>query len=94
MRTNDKLFELTAKQHECFRKLKKAFSDCKRAGLGFYNCYGTMGVYDEKKIITYNDTYDEFAICNHDARNPNEFKLPCNEWADDTHYFHPAKPNK
>ena len=83
------MFELNKTQKTAFDKLKKAFKECEKSGLFFYNNYGTLGVCDSQKIIEYNDTPSEYedGIVN----NPNEIKLPCYEWSDDRHYFHVPK---
>lgn len=83
------LFDLTKPQEQAFNALKKAIQDCKKSGLLFYNNYGTLGVCDRKKVKAYNDDPSPYE---HEVNtfNPNEVILPCNEWADDSHYFHPA----
>ena len=81
------LFKLTTKQQRAFNKLKKALDDCKKANLFFYNNYGTLGVTDAAKINQYDDVPTDF-VDQYYVNNLNEVKLPCNEWADDKHYFH------
>lgn len=81
-----KIFELTPTQQRAFNSLVKALKKCEDADLLFYNNYGTLGVCDRKKVKAYNDEPSEYM--NGDINNPNEVQLPCNEWADDTHYFH------
>lgn len=82
------LFELKPKQKAAFVALEKAIKECNKSGLLMYNNYGTIGVCDKSKVKAYND--HESMYKHGDFNNPNEVKLPCNEWADDTHYFHPA----
>lgn len=69
--------------------MRKALKDCEKSGLMMYNNYGTIGVCDKKRVARYDDQPSEYKH-GFNAYNPNEVKLPCNEWADDQHYFHPA----
>jgi hypothetical protein len=87
---NEELFVLTDKQQKAFNNLKKAFKKCEGIGLMFYNNYGFLGVTDRSKISEYNDEPSDLKDGSN-ASNPNELRLPCNEWADDTHYFHKPK---
>jgi len=87
------LFILTPEQDKAFKALKVAFKKCKKAGLFMYNNYGQLGVADENRISEYNDTPSPFAD-GYTAHNPNEFQLPCNEWADDPHYFHASSTKR
>lgn len=86
----DELFELTAAQKRAFNRLKKAYLDCEKAGVLFYNCYGNLGAVDSKKINEYTDIRQEGAVMNTGQNILNELRIP-NEWTDDTHYFIPAK---
>lgn len=84
------LFELSIKQQRAFNALKKAFKECEKAGLFFYNNYGTLGACSKTKVSAYNDSPSEYEHNRGNVFNPNEFILPCNEWADDAHFFHPV----
>ncbi len=84
----EQLFELEPDQRKAFLKLKKAYKDCEKLGVGFYNLYGSIGAFDTKKISHYNDTKDG-GIENNGQNWQNEFKS-VDSWADDTHYFHPV----
>ena len=81
------LFELTPKQQKAFNNLKLAFEKCRNLNMMFYNNYGTLGATDADKISEYNDTPSNLRD-QYNISNPNEISLPCNEWADDSHYFH------
>jgi len=89
----NKLFELTPPQQKAFDNLKKALNECLKQKLFFYNNYGTLGVTDSAKINQYDDTVTKLAD-QYNAYNPNELRLPCHEWADDPHYFHPTQPSR
>ena len=85
------LFTLNPEQRKAFENLKKAFKKCENAGLGFYNNYGTLGCYDSAKISHYDDK-EKDGIYNDCTLNlDNQLQLPCQEWADDMHYFHAVK---
>ena len=85
------MFELTEQQQKAFNALKKAIAACKKSNLLMYNNYGTLGVCDRARIVAYNDNPSDYQHSNGSGiENPNEVELPCNEWADDTHYFHLA----
>lgn len=83
------IFELTPEQQKAFNQLKKAFKNCEGKGMFFYNNYGTLGVCDRSKIQAYSDTPSKYCD-QRNCNNPNEIQLPCNEWCDDIHYFHPV----
>jgi hypothetical protein len=90
----ENLFILTPKQQRAFNDLKKAYNKCSKLKIGFYNVYGTVGVYDKAKIEKYNDDPND-GIMNINQNIANEFRHPAGDsWADDTHYFHPAKTIK
>lgn len=80
------LFELDQKQKLAWNNLKKSFRACEKLKMYFYNNYGTLGVTDATKVNRYDDEDD--GELDGDVNNPNEFQLPCNEWADDQHFFH------
>lgn len=85
----DELFELTEKQRKAFLNLKKAYKECGKLGILFYNNYGTVGALDSKKLSNYSD--DDSGIMDTGQNMNNEFKHPAGDsWADDTHYFHLA----
>lgn len=88
------LFELTPKQQKAFDNLKSAFKKCEGLNMLFYNNYGVFGAADLDKISEYNDEEDNASIYDNNQLNSNEFRLPCNEWADDSHYFHPTNKLK
>ena len=83
------LFELDSEQRTAFRALKSAFTRCKNVGLSFFNQYGTLMAYDSSKISHVDDDPND-GIPVTDAGNVYTFTLPCNEWADDGHYYHPV----
>lgn len=85
------LFELTPKQQKVFNNLRKAFKLCENLNILFYNNYGRLGAVDRDKICEYNDEKLKNSIFDDNTLNANEFRLPCNEWADDNHYFQPIK---
>lgn len=89
MNTTDNLYKLSSEQIKAFKKLKKCFDDCKKLNLGFYNNYGTIGAFDKRIISVYDDNAS--GILDQGQNWENEFKLPCNEWADDSHFFHIKK---
>lgn len=80
------LFELTIEQKRAFNALKRAINKCEKSGMLFYNNYGTLGLCDKKRVKAYNDQPSEYK--DGDVLNPHEIILPCNEWADDDHFFH------
>jgi len=82
--------ELTSEQQKAFNNLKQAFKKCLDLKIMFYNNYGTLGAVDKAKINKFDDELSDDAIYQGDL-NTNTFRLPCNEWADDDHYFHPTK---
>ena len=86
--TRDELFELTPAQQKAFNAIKKAFKQAEGKGLFWYNNHGTIGACDENKIISYTDEKTKNCIYDDNTCNYNEFRLPCSEWADDSHYFH------
>jgi hypothetical protein len=82
------LLELTPEQQKAFNALKRAYKKCGKLNMGFYNNYGTIGVYDKAKISHYDD--DKSGILDRN-QNCNQFQHPAGtSWADDPHYFHPV----
>lgn len=77
------LFKLAPNQKKAFEKLKKAYKDCEKINIGFYNNYGTIGAFSKDKI---NDYSDKGEIKDIGQNSENEFKS-VDSWADDTHYF-------
>jgi hypothetical protein len=79
------MFELTERQRRAFLKLKRAYEECKKAGVYFYDNYGELSAVDSDKIECYNDNSENGILDN--GGNPNTFNIPVS-WADDPHYFH------
>jgi len=87
------IFDLTSEQQKAFNRLKKAYKDCEKTGIFFYNNYGSLGAVDKNKIDGYGDeTISSFKneLIYDDSRRLNTISI-ANEWADDTHYFHLTK---
>lgn len=81
----DDLFELTKEQKKAFFRLKRAYVDCEKLGVLFYNNYGSLGALDSNKIDCYDD--NDSGILDRGQNCINEFNIPIS-WADDSHYFH------
>lgn len=94
--TDALLFALTKEQKAAFNRLKKAHADCIRLGLVFYNNYGRLGAVDASKFEAdfYNDTEKAGAIFDNGVNMETEFRLECESWADDNHWFHPKRTRK
>ncbi len=80
------IFKLKKDQQAAFNALKRAFEKCEKSGLMLYNNYGTIGACDGSIVRDYNDLESDYPEI--DYPNPNEIRMPCNEWADDAHFFH------
>ena len=79
------LFELTKEQKRAFNRLRKAYSDCEKLGVLFYNNHGRLGAVDNAKIVNYND--EASGILDRGQNCDNEFMV-VDSWDDDLHYFH------
>ncbi len=86
------LFTLTLEQQRAFNRLRKAYKECEKLGVCFYNLYGSLGATDSNKIDGYGDDNfvkdEELRIPNRDQNSHNEFNI-ASEWCDDQncHYF-------
>lgn len=89
----DGLFKLDGAQRKAFIRLKSAYRDCLRLGLVFYNNYGTLGAVDAERFDAdfYNDTEKVGSVFDDGINMENEFRLECDSWAGDNHWFHPKK---
>ena len=87
------LFKLTHKQQLAFNRLKRAYRDCKKLGVVFYNNYGTIGALDRDKFEDsfYDDDEDEDSIADDGDNLGNEIMTDMTSWADDPHWFHPLE---
>lgn len=79
--------ELTNEQTRIFKRLKKAYADAIKSGLGFYNSYGTLYPYQTRYVKEVNDDYEDCHIEVHVARFADSLKI-ANEWSDDAHFIH------
>lgn len=50
--------DLTKEQQRAFNRFKKAYKDCKKAGVYFANNYGTIVAYDSDKVEFYINALD------------------------------------
>lgn len=80
--------ELTDEQKKAFKKLKKAYKECEKAGIYFANCYGCLMAFDKKLVAGYGDDSmppdGEYTVKMHNGC-PADYMQIANEWADDTH---------
>lgn len=88
---DNRIFDLTPEQQKAFNRLKKAYSDCEKTGIYFFNNYGSLSAVDKNKICGYGDSKyyanGVSEISNHEVGEPvNSIKI-ANEWADDEHYY-------
>jgi len=86
----EELFELTEKQQRAFNKMTRAYKDCLKYGIKFYNNYGSIGALDGNKFSRecYTDSPKEKSV-EDIGQNPNEFgDWDLISWADDQHWFH------
>ncbi len=84
------ILKLSTKQQRAFNRLKKAYSDCEKEGIYFYNYYGHLSAVDSKLVRKYDDEKKD-GIEN--SFNPNSFNI-ASEWTDDQHYFHLTEEGK
>jgi hypothetical protein len=85
MKKSHELFELTPEQEKAFARLEKAYKECKKVGIFFYNVYGRLSAVDGKKIEGYGFEPSDISTADlHDTAK--SIEIP-NEWADDTHYW-------
>ena len=89
--TVDELFTLTPEQKKAFERMRKAYADCKKLGIVFYNNYGHIGALCKNRFLDdfYNDTDNKNPIYDNGENTDNEFwDSGFVSWADDNHYFH------
>ncbi len=79
-------FTLTKDQQRAFKRMEKAYKDCIRSGVVFYNNYGTIGALDGKKYQGYSDNDKGVEDVGQNVEYEFIFE-GSGEWADDTHYF-------
>lgn len=92
---NSDIFKLRPAQQQAFNQLAKAYKDCLKSGIFFFNNYGALTAVDKDIIAGYGDTRIHAdgpevvsEVCMHDfvSEPVNSIKI-ANEWADDTHYY-------
>lgn len=81
--------ELTPEQTKAFKRLKKAFEDCKRSGIVMFNFYGDLNAYNGKLVngMSDDERHNSVPVSGNNAYNT--LSIP-NEWADDEgiHFLH------
>jgi hypothetical protein len=83
------IFKLTPEQQRAFNRLKKAYADCLKAGVFFYNTYGSLRAVDRSLINGYSDnTAAEGHVSDHVLTDAACHLNIANEWSDDEHAFH------
>jgi len=75
---------LTPEQQKLFKKLKKAYSDCEKAGVFFVNNYGSLEGYNSEYVEGYSDKENSHSLAYNQYIN--SFKI-ANEWTDDAHFL-------
>ena len=87
------LFELKPDQKRALERMRRAYEDCIKLGLVFYNNFGSIGTVDKERFNPdfYNDIETDNAIYDDGLNMVNEINgLPVS-WADDNHWFHPKE---
>lgn len=79
--------DLTPEQKGAFKRLEKAYSDCKKAGIYFVNVYGSLQAFDKEKIDMFSNTdalndSDIDVVRSDEISTSNYITIP-NEWTDD-----------
>jgi hypothetical protein len=93
------IFELTEKQKKAFNRLKRAYKDCEKHGIFFFNCYGSLTAVNSELIQGYGDESSLMhstpvdTVSTYEGSPLNYIKIP-NEWADDEHMYHLTKKGK
>jgi len=82
------LLELTNEQIKAFKKLKRAFNDCKKKGLSFANLYGHFTAYDSSKIKSIGDDSVGYDGLEYMSESQYVIRIP-HEWSDDNMFLYP-----
>lgn len=76
------LFELTPEQKKVFKRLNRAYNDCKKAGISFSNLYGDLTAYDSAKIRDIGDESSGHNGIPYKHNSGYKISIP-QEWCDD-----------
>ena len=85
------IFDLTERQQRAFNRFEKAYADCIKENIFFFNNYGALTAVDKAKICGYGDSkFNANGVAEvsvDEIGEPiNSIKI-ANEWSDDTHYY-------
>ena len=84
--------EYTEEQKKAIANLRRAFTRCRKAGLGYFNQYGTLQFLPDT-VSHIDDNYDTESINQQDVCFE-EVELHVGEWSDDLHFVHFTEKGK